>query len=189
MQSTGPIDRGFTLIELLITLVVAGVLVAIGIPSLKTFVASNRLSSNVNTMIGLINYARSEAIVRNQPVVICPKSSGGIGCANSNMWSQFELQVFVDVNGNNDRNTADILLKTVSAIDSSGDIARITRNTGVGVIAFQSSGLSQTAQRFDIYEVNASNTDYEFQYGRSLCISRSGRVRVVSYATSNCTNF
>lgn len=182
-------NRGFTLIELMITLAVAGILLAIAIPSLRSFVASNRLSTNVNTMVGLINYARSEAIVRNQPVVICPKSNSGIGCANSNIWSQYELQVFVDVNGNNERNTSDTLLKTVSVIDSTGDVARIARTTGVGVIAFQSSGLSQTAQRFDIYEVNASDANYEFKYGRALCLSRSGRTRVISYQVNNCTNF
>lgn len=173
----------------MITLTVAGVLFAIAIPSLKGFVASNRLSSNVNTMIGLINYARSEAIVRNQPVVICPKSTTGNSCASSNLWGQFDIQVFVDSNGNNDRGSTETLLKTISAIDVSGDQARIIRNTGTGVISFQSSGLSQTAQRIDIYEVNSADANYEFKYGRSLCISRSGRVRVVAYSTNTCTNF
>lgn len=182
-------SSGFTLIELMITLTVAGVLLAIAVPSLKGFVASNRLSSNVNTMVGLINYARSEAIVRNQPVVICPKSTSGNSCASSNFWGQYDIQVFIDSNGNNDRGATETLLKTVSAIDTTGDQARIVRRGGTGIIAFQSSGLSQIAQGFDIYEVNNADTAYELKYGRSLCISRSGRVRVVAYSTNPCTNF
>ena len=175
--------RGFTLIELLITMSVLGVLMAIAIPNLQVFVLNNRLSSDVNGLIGLINYARSEAIARNQDVVICPKANAGIECESSQFWGQYEVQVFVDENGNGQRNITDTLLRTIPAVDSTGAVRRFTRNGGVGSIKFGAAGLSQTAHRFDIFQVNAGNAAFEARYGRSVCISLPGRPRVIPLGT------
>jgi type IV fimbrial biogenesis protein FimT len=76
------IQCGFTLIELLITVSVLGVLLAIAIPNLRDFIVSNRLSSNVNGFIGMLSYARSEAIVRNKQVIVCPKNNTTNACVN-----------------------------------------------------------------------------------------------------------
>ena len=166
-----------------------GVLLAVALPNLQAFVLSNRLSSDVNGFLGLLNYARSEAIVRNQSVVICPKSNAGITCESSQFWGEFEVQAFVDINGNGQRNATDILLKTIPAADTSGQVRRFTRTAGVGVVTYGSSGLSQTAHRFDIFAIKVGDLDFENRYGRSVCISLPGRPRVVPYITANCTAF
>jgi type IV fimbrial biogenesis protein FimT len=180
--------RGFTLIELMVTISVLAILLAIAIPNLREFVLRNRVSSDVNGFIGLVNYARSEAIVRNQDVVVCPKTNGAITCVSNGMWGQFEIQAFVDVNGNGQRNGGDILLKTIPATDSTGLQREITRKVGsgstvtAGVISFSAGGYSQTAHRFDINPIG--DTALELQYGRSVCVSKPGRVRVS--ATGPC---
>ncbi len=62
---------GFTLIELIITISIAGVLLAIGIPSMRDLIIETRLTGHVNQFIAATSFARSEAIKRGRPVTIC----------------------------------------------------------------------------------------------------------------------
>ncbi len=43
--------RGFTLIELMITIVIASILLAIGVPSMRNMIHQNRLSGSVNEFV------------------------------------------------------------------------------------------------------------------------------------------
>ncbi|APW46935.1 GspH/FimT family pseudopilin [Rhodoferax antarcticus] len=179
-------STGFTIIELLVTIAILGILLALGLPEFRSFIVSNRLSTDVKGFVGLINYARSEAITRNQSVVICPKANNAITCQNSQFWGVYEIQAFVDINGNGQRDTSDTLLKTLTAVDRTSLERGFTR-TSVGTIVFRSVGLSTDTHTFDIW-TKSSDVAYETKYGRRVCISRPGRVRVIPYLTT-CTSF
>jgi type IV fimbrial biogenesis protein FimT len=77
---TGP-DQGFTLIELLMTMIVAGILVAIAVPAFNNFVQNDRDSTQINSLVYSFNYARSEAVKRNTPggVKVCPSANAAAG--------------------------------------------------------------------------------------------------------------
>lgn len=62
---------GFTLIELMITLVVAALLLAWAVPNFQRFINRTTLTSETNNWVGVLNYARNEAITRGQRVTVC----------------------------------------------------------------------------------------------------------------------
>lgn len=84
---------GFTLIELLVALAVLAILTGLAAPSFIATVRDNRLVTQTNEFIGALHLARSEAVKRNEDVVVC-KSSDGATCNNSLSWADGWL-VFV----------------------------------------------------------------------------------------------
>ncbi len=73
--------RGLTLIELMIVLVVLAITLSIGTPLFQNLLHNNRLRAESNRFLGAINLARSEAVMRNLPVSICPSSMATTGQA------------------------------------------------------------------------------------------------------------
>ena len=76
-----PVSRmsGFSLMELMTTLVVAGVLLAVAVPSFNQMMVNSRITTQANDFVGAINFARSEAIKRNTSLTLCRAAA-----ANSN---------------------------------------------------------------------------------------------------------
>ena len=186
MQKSNQAARGFTTVELLVTLAIAAIVLGLGIPSLRDFMTANRLTSNVNSMVALINYARSEAIARNQVVVICPKTNGADTCVNSQYWAEYEILAFVDTNANNQRNSGEPILKTIPAMDSTSSIFRMNKSGSHQYMTFETLGYSRETATISIY--NEGDAAYQFKYGRTLCVSKPGRVRAISYG-STCNAF
>lgn len=64
------------MIELLVTLTVAGILLAIALPSFSSFVQNTRLATEANTLAFDMNLARSEAVKLDVPIQVCASSDG-----------------------------------------------------------------------------------------------------------------
>ena len=78
--------RGFTLVELMIALSVAAILTMVAAPSFSSFLEAQRLRAVVATLVGDLNFARSEAIKRNAPVLVCAKAGQSDNCSSSPNW-------------------------------------------------------------------------------------------------------
>lgn len=95
---------GFTLIELLVVLAIAAIITTTAIPSFKSFIQNNRMSTSVHKFVSSLNLARSEAVSRGTRVTMC-KSSDQATCAAAGGWEQGWI-VFLDDNDNGQRETA-----------------------------------------------------------------------------------
>lgn len=72
-------NGGFTLIELMIVLVVLATTLSVGTPLLQAMLQKNELRAQSSRFLDAINLARSEAVMRNTPVSICPSPMAATG--------------------------------------------------------------------------------------------------------------
>lgn len=107
----------FTLIEMMVTVAIAGVLLAIAIPSFSAVVSNGRLSGRANEMVAAISFARSEAIKRGRPVTLCRSANAGSGaesgwiCATGGGGWENGWFVFEDTNSNGAADTDEARLR------------------------------------------------------------------------------
>ena len=72
-------SRGVTLFELMMALAIAGVIIALGVPSFRAVIANQQMSAATNEMVMTLNLAKSEAVKRVAYVSIC-QSTDGLTC-------------------------------------------------------------------------------------------------------------
>ena len=63
---------GFTIIEVLMVIVIVGILVALGMPSMRDLIASTKVKTATSDVFASLIFARSEAIKRNAAIEIVP---------------------------------------------------------------------------------------------------------------------
>lgn len=133
-------QSGFTLYELLITLLIIGVVLAIGVPNLSDFTRNSRVTATANDLHGSLMLARSEAARSKQNITVCASAAptGAALCDGASFDDGWI--VFVDVNGNIERDGADEhVLKSFPPIDDKIDVMA----GGARYFAFAPTGLGR----------------------------------------------
>jgi len=86
------VSAGFTLVELIVVITIVAMLLALGAPSYRYVTNSNRMSAEVNALLGDLMFARSEAIKEGATVTVCPSSnptaSAPVCATSSTTWDQ-----------------------------------------------------------------------------------------------------
>ena len=193
-------QRGFTLVELIITVVVAGVLASIAIPSFNNFVREERITSLANELLTSLVYARTEAIKRNRRVTMCKSTNPTAAeptcnTAASPGWNTGWI-IFVDgvppAVGNGQRETATEQLLRAAGPINDGTGTGLQLSSADADIEFNVSyiprGITQKIGGGSQSGTVKVCEDGDPVKGRNLIISQTGRVRVTipSPAFTSC---
>ncbi|SCX73954.1 GspH/FimT family pseudopilin [Variovorax sp. EL159] len=176
-------QTAFSLVELMVVVALVAILVAVATPSLVGLIQSNRVTAEVNSFVGDLQYARSEAIKQGVPVSVCA-SSDGLTCLGTNTWQSGWI-VFVDLDGSGTVNAGDTVLRKRPAwvggdtFAAAPSISAVTYSRdGFANLPVAATGAS-IVLALHTAPVNASAT-------RCVSINRVGHQTVVPGGTGAC---
>jgi len=120
---------GFTLFELMITVAIAGIVMAFAVPALETFVKNDRLTTQINTLVSHLSYARNEAVTRSQQVGLCASSDSSTNnpsCSGADWAAGWIL--FVDSDGDSSFTAGETVLRVKPMLEGSNTLSSSAGN-------------------------------------------------------------
>jgi type IV fimbrial biogenesis protein FimT len=174
-------NAGFTMIEMVVVMVIVGILTAIAVPSFKYLTDSNRLSAELNGLLGDMQYARSEAVKEGQPITVCA-STDQAQCSATTNWSTGWI-IFADTNNNKTFDGVDNLLRVQKAL-SGGDSLNADNN--FKAITFNREGFATTGVPATV-TLSLHATVPSTGSTRCLLITPFGMLSTNKYAAGVCT--
>lgn len=164
--------KGFTLIEALTSLAIASILVTAAVPALQDFIIRNRMSTEVNSFIGSLYLARSEAVKRLQNVNICAVDASGNCDASQTDWAHGWKVYYINLATGNP-----VTLQQNPALPS-----RFTVNANQSAFAYDPTGKLTSATANGTYIFCDTGN---IAQPRDVIVSSEGRVR--ARVASDCT--
>jgi type IV fimbrial biogenesis protein FimT len=174
-------QRGVTMAELVIVMMIVAIITAIGVPMYRHVTTDNRMATEVNALLGDMEYARSEAVREGRTITVCVAGSvtSPYSCAGgaTDTWQNGWI-VFVDVNDNQTIASDQDVLR-VQAPFTSGDT--FESNYGVSSVSFNRDGFAYTGEANVTITLKNSSNDTVFT--RCLLLSQSGMMTSALHQT------
>lgn len=162
---------GLTLVELLATLVIAGVLVALALPSFRGLLVRRAVEATTADLLTDFSYARGEALKRGHSVTIC-RSTSGTACEPSDGSWHVGWIVFDDLDGDERVDAGEVVLRVHAAAPGILSIQKADGSDAQSTFPYRASGL--TPNRSGSLKVLADTAVPEGW--RVLCMSFQGRL-------------
>ena len=170
-SSAGPgRASGFTLIELMIALAIVGILLMVAVPSFREAMMNVRISAQTNDLLTDLSVARSEAVKRNLPVLLCT-STNGQSCGGR--WSDGWI-VFVDADNSASVTDGDLVVKTRPAAEGNNSIVATAGTETLSAVSYRPTGLTgnKALVKFSICDSRTATAS-----GREIEITVTGRAK------------
>ena len=169
---------GFTMTELMVVVAIVAILLSIGVPSFRYITNSYRMSAEVNSLLGDLQFARSEAIKEGNAVVACT-SSTGTTCSGSTNWQNGWI-VFQDLNNNAQVDAGERVLHLQAAF--TGAIPdTFTPSNPVSFVSFNREGFATTSAGFAITTLTLQDQTLNGAWTRCLIVNPVGMVQTATH--------
>lgn len=185
--------RGFTLIELLAVVSVGGLILAIAVPNLRTFIQNKRIATAATDFFLAVNTARSEAAKRARQVVMCRSANPGAttpACGGTSLvwtdgWIMFND---CDTDGTPDINPADTVCsggtpESILQVSTGApeDVTIKSNATGDSSLTFRGDGSLGTPEvKYAVCDGRGE------QYGQLMTIAPVGQASMCSLKDASC---
>jgi|GEM_PF-470845 len=151
--------NGFTLIEVMAVVTLVAILISIAIPSFRSLMANNRVSSSSSELQALLLYARAEAVYRRTNIAVSVD-------AHSRHWQVWHVK---EVSGNSITVTGEVLRET--KLPEAVTVTSAGNTLGAAAIYFDSEGKAKP-ESFSI-EIKAQFANRD----QCLKVSAAGLIR------------
>jgi type IV fimbrial biogenesis protein FimT len=173
---------GFTVTELIITMAIVAILLAIGIPSFKYVTVSNRISTEVNGLLGDMQFARSEAVKQGLPVTVC-SSTDGQTCTGGTAWQSGWI-VFLDSNSNQTVDPGEQVIRIQNQFSSTDTF--VPDNGTLSWVTFNRVGYASTGAQV-IVTLQLHDSTSTAAWTRCLAVTPVGMLTTQKAGVGNCT--
>jgi type IV fimbrial biogenesis protein FimT len=177
MKST---QQGLTMIEMVVVLGIIGILLATGVPSYRYVTTANRVSGEVNGLLGDMLFARSEAVKEGRAVSVCATDNFNT-CSGTATWTNGWI-VFSDTGKVGTIDGTDQVLRLQKGLTGGDTLVADTAN--FGVITFNREGFA-TGMPGQVY-LQLHNSTALRPFTRCLSITVIGALATVKYG-GGCT--
>lgn len=172
--------------EVIVVMLIVAILASIGVPSYRYVTTSNRMATELDGLVGDLQYARSEAVREGQAVTVCiaGRTTSPYFCAaaGTDTWQNGWL-VFTDLNSDQQVDTGDTVLRVQPAFTPQGGATSdtLTSTNNISSVTFNRDGFAYTGQA----QVTLTLVDStgNAAYTRCLYLTQSGMMSTEMHST------
>jgi type IV fimbrial biogenesis protein FimT len=162
-------SKGYTVIEMMTVLTTSAILLAAGVPGLRSVIQSQKMTTTVTDFFAAVHLARSEAIQRGTRVDLIPAGDG-------TDWAKGWI-VLVDKNGNQRADPGEQIIFSHGPVSSGIAIKAAFTDSKVQYLAYNGTGRTRTNANSQAPQLGSWSFTLENE-ARRIVINFLGRPRI-----------